>query len=76
MTPGPIYLDHNATTPPSAAVVDAMLSHMTQTWANASSQHEAGQAARVALGQARARVARMLNCRPNEVVFTLSLIHI
>src|SRR3990167_3630343 len=70
MTPGPIYLDHNATTPPSAAVVDAMLSHMTRTWANASSQHEAGQAARVALGQARARVARMLNCRPNEVVFT------
>lgn len=70
MTPGPIYLDHNATTPPSAAVVDAMLSHMTWTWANASSQHEAGQAARVALGQARARVARMLNCRPNEVVFT------
>ncbi|MFN3885659.1 MAG: cysteine desulfurase family protein [Aquabacterium sp.] len=70
MTPGPIYLDHNATTPPSAAVVDAMLSHMTRTWANASSQHEAGQAARVALGQARSRVARMLNCRPNEVVFT------
>jgi len=65
-----IYLDHNATTPPSAAVVAAMLPVLTGVWANASSQHGPGQDARRVLASARATVARVLGCKAAEVVFT------
>jgi cysteine desulfurase len=65
-----IYLDHNATTAPAAGVVQAMLEVMRNTWANASSQHGAGQDAKRALGAARATVARLLGCKPMEVIFT------
>jgi cysteine desulfurase len=64
------YLDHNATTPPAPAVVQAMCEGMAANWANPSSQHPAGQAARRALAQARATVARFLGCQPAELVFT------
>ena len=65
-----IYLDHNATTPPAPAVLQAMLNVMGSCWANASSQHGPGQDARRMLGAARATVARVLGCKPVEVVFT------
>lgn len=65
-----IYLDHNATTPPLPAVVAATLEAMTQHWANASSQHEPGQQARRVLATARATAARVLGCKPAEIVFT------
>lgn len=62
------YLDHAATTPPRPAARAAL-----QRWlevANPSSTHLAGQAARVAVEQARDQVAQALNCSPHEVVFT------
>lgn len=65
-----LYLDHNATTPVLPAVVEAMADALRRHWANPSSQHEAGQAARGALQHARAQVACCLGCQPNEVVFT------
>lgn len=65
-----IYLDHNATTPPASSVVQAMLSALTDVWANASSQHPPGQQAKRALVAARAVVARVLGCKPAEVIFT------
>ncbi|MDO9199131.1 cysteine desulfurase family protein [Rhodoferax sp.] len=69
-----IYLDHNATTPPAPAVVAAMLPVLSGLssglWANASSQHGPGQEARRALGAMRTTVARVLGCKPAEVVFT------
>jgi cysteine desulfurase len=65
-----IYLDHNATTAPAPGVVQAMVSVMNSTWANASSQHGPGQVAKRVLGAARATVARVLGCKPVEVIFT------
>ncbi len=65
-----IYLDHNATTPPAPAVVAAMLPVLSGVWANTSSQHGPGQDAKRALGAARATVARVLGCKPVEVIFT------
>lgn len=65
-----IYLDHHATTPPARAVIKAVSAAMEWTWANASSQHAYGQAAKLVLGGARATVARVLGCKPNEVIFT------
>lgn len=65
-----IYLDHNATTPPAPEVIAAMLPVLSSLWANASSQHGPGQEAKRALGAARSTVARVLGCKPAEVIFT------
>ena len=65
-----IYLDHNATTPPAPAVLAAMLPVLSSLWANTSSQHAPGQEAKRALSAARATVARVLGCKPVEVIFT------
>jgi len=65
-----IYLDHNATTPPASAVIAAMQAVLSGLWANASSQHGPGQEAKRALSTARATVARVLGCKPVEVIFT------
>lgn len=65
-----IYLDHNATTPPAPAVIAAMLPVLSSLWANSSSQHGPGQEAKRALSTARATVARVLGCKPVELIFT------
>ncbi len=65
-----IYFDHNATTPLDPAVRDAMLPYLSEVWGNSSSVHHIGQRARAALDDARDRTARLLRCRPSEVIFT------
>lgn len=66
----PVYLDHNATTQVAPAVVTEMLDALQTAWANPSSTHEPGQAARRLLVDARARVASFLGCQGAELVFT------
>lgn len=66
----PTYLDHNATTPLRAAVLEAMLPFFRQQHGNASSRHEYGRAARRAIDEARQRVAHAVGAHPTEVVFT------
>lgn len=63
-----IYLDHAATTPVIPAAREAMAEAMAR-WANPSSPHSEGRAARAALEDTRARVARALNW-DGEVIFT------
>lgn len=65
-----IYLDHAATTPVDPAVVQAMLPYFSGTFGNPSSIYRVGQDARAALDRARQAIARVLNCRPSEIVFT------
>jgi cysteine desulfurase len=65
-----IYLDHAATTPLHPAVLEAMRPFLTERFGNPSSLHAAGRAARVAVEEARERVAAVLGCAPAEVVFT------
>lgn len=65
-----IYLDHNATTRPAPEAVQEMLDVLAHAWANPSSTHEPGQAARRILSDARTRVAAALGCAGNELVFT------
>lgn len=64
------YFDHNATTPVSPEVLEAMLPAMTEVYGNASSIHHFGQTARKMLDAARAQVAGMLGAEPQEIVFT------
>src|SRR5262249_26857584 len=66
----PIYLDYNATTPLDPAVVEAMLPWLKEGFGNPSSTHAYGKAAHDAVERARAPVAALLGCQPDEVVFT------
>jgi cysteine desulfurase len=65
-----IYLDHAATTPPAAEVVDAMLPFLREDWGNPSSPHARGRRARSAVDAARDRLAELLGCAAREVTFT------
>jgi cysteine desulfurase len=66
----PVYLDHAATTPVAPEVRAAMLPFLGEVFGNPSSAHATGRAARVAVDEARERVAQALGCAANEVVFT------
>jgi cysteine desulfurase len=65
-----VYMDANATTPLAPEVFAAMRPWFTEQFGNASSIHFYGQRARAALERAREQVARLLGCRPAEVIFT------
>jgi cysteine desulfurase len=65
-----IYLDYSATTPVDPRVMDAMVPYFTGTFGNPSSVHRYGQAAEAAVESARETVASILNCRPEEIIFT------
>ena len=65
-----IYLDHAATTPPDAAVVQAMADCMAAAWHNPGAAYTASEAPRRILRQARQAIAGMLNSRPQEIIFT------
>ncbi len=66
----PIYLDYNATTPIDPQVAEAMLPFVHQHYGNPSSSHPLGVIAHAAVEEARDRIAKMLGCQPQEVVFT------
>jgi len=66
----PVYLDYNATTPVAEAVMAAMLPYFSRHHGNASSRHEYGRAARLAIDTARQQVAHALSAHPTEIVFT------
>jgi cysteine desulfurase len=65
-----IYLDYSATTPVDSRVLDAMTPYFSASFGNPSSVHRFGQFAEAAIDSARESVARVLNCRPDEIIFT------
>ena len=66
----PIYLDHAATTPVLPEVLAAMQPFFGPRFGNPSSTHRWGREARVALDEARERMAGCLGASPDEVCFT------
>ncbi|MDI9420529.1 MAG: cysteine desulfurase NifS [Firmicutes bacterium] len=65
-----VYLDHAATTPVRAEVIEAMLPYFRDKFGNASSVYGFGREARKALDDARQKTADILNAGFNEIVFT------
>ena len=65
-----IYLDHNATTPPSAAVVEGLTAALRDAYGNPSSIHHFGQKAKALVDDARSQVAALIGAEPSEVLFT------
>ena len=68
--PKPIYLDYNATTPHDPEVIDAMRPFLEEEFGNPSSSHWYGIKPQKAVMEARRQVASLLNCRPQEIIFT------
>ena len=65
-----VYLDNNATTAVAPEVLEAMKPYFLDDYGNASSIHLRGQRARSAVEASREQLARLLNARPSEIVFT------
>ena len=65
-----VYLDHAATTPVRAEVLEAMLPYFGASFGNPSSAHRFGRAARAGLEQARRQVAQAVGAEPSQVIFT------
>jgi cysteine desulfurase len=66
----PIYLDYNATTPHAPEVIEAMRPYLELHFGNPSSSYYYGLKTREAIETARAQIAALLNCSPNEIIFT------
>lgn len=67
----PTYLDHNATTPCHASVLDEMLPYFRTHFGNASSSHHPyGWIAEEAVETAREQVAELIGAQSKEIVFT------
>ncbi len=65
-----VYMDHAATTAVDKRVVEAMLPFFSEQFGNPSSIYTFAQNAAHAVDRARNRVARVLNARNSEIVFT------
>ncbi|MBM3957907.1 MAG: cysteine desulfurase, partial [Gemmatimonadetes bacterium] len=63
-------MDHAATTAVRRAVLEAMLPFFSERFGNPSGLYALAEEARNAVDEARERVARVLNARSSEVVFT------
>ena len=65
-----VYLDYAATTPVDPEVLSAMVPCFSENFGNASSGHLKGREARLAVEQARQKVAGLINASPEEIIFT------
>ena len=65
-----IYLDFNATTPIDPLAADAMRPYLEDLFGNPSSIHSQGMKAKEAVENARKQIAQMINCHPDEIIFT------
>jgi cysteine desulfurase len=68
---GLVYLDNNATTPVDPRVAEEVLRLMADEYGNAGSRtHSFGQAAKERINRAREQVSAVVDCAPDELIFT------
>ena len=65
-----IYMDNNATTQVAPEVIEAMMPYLTQFYGNPSSMHTFGGQVAHEIRKAREKVAALLGCDADEVIFT------
>ena len=68
-----VYMDHMSTTPTDPRVVEEMLPFFTENFGNPSSHlHSYGLKAKKAVDESRAKVADLINAKPEEIIFTFT----
>ncbi|MEN2983583.1 MAG: cysteine desulfurase NifS [Dictyoglomaceae bacterium] len=65
-----IYLDYAATTPIRPEVWSAMEPFLKEIYGNPSSLHSFGRESRVAIEEAREKIAKAISAKPEEIIFT------
>ena len=65
-----VYFDNAAATPVDKRALKAMLPYFSEKYGNPSSFHGKGLEARNAIESARAKIAKMLEASPGEIIFT------
>ncbi len=65
-----IYMDHAATTPVDQRVVEAMAPYFSEKYGNPSSLYSAAREAKMAMEEARAEIAALINAGPEEIIVT------
>lgn len=65
-----IFFDNNATTRVAPEVIEEMMPFLTERYGNPSSMHTFGGSVGRKVNEARERVASLLGCEPDEVLFT------
>jgi cysteine desulfurase len=70
MNTKPIYLDNAATTPIDEEVLQAMLPYLKEHYGNPSSVHQIGRTGRIAIEEARKKIASLLSVKQNNIIFT------
>ena len=65
-----IYLDNNSSTRIDPAVLEEMMPFLTTQYGNPSGSHRFGSKVKEATNLAHERLAALLGCEPNEIVFT------
>lgn len=65
-----LYFDNAATTQIDDRVLEAMLPYLKEHYGNPSSTHASGRVAMLAVETSRKKIAAILNCTPQSIVFT------
>lgn len=65
-----IYFDSAATTPVDQKVMEKMMPYFTHHFGNANSAHQFGRDCKVAIEDAREKIAALIGAEPSEIVFT------
>ncbi len=65
-----IYMDNNATTKVADEVIEEMMPYFGDLYGNPSSMHTFGGQVGKKIRQAREQVAALLDCEPDEIIFT------
>jgi cysteine desulfurase len=65
-----VYLDYAATTPVRKEVLKEALPYFSEKFGNPGSFHSKGLEAKKAIDNARKKIAKILNCLPEEIIFT------
>lgn len=65
-----VYLDNSSTTKPCRKAVENINRALTENWGNPSSLHALGMNAELEISDTRAAAAKILRCKPEEIIFT------
>lgn len=66
----PLYLDHNASTPPFDEVIEAMLPWLREAHANPHAEHVPGRRAAAAVDAAKASIGALIGADADDIVLT------